>query len=432
MGSPQPGYLWRHLPHDPIGETMKRILMVAYHFPPLTGSSGVQRTLRFVQHLPAFGWEPLVLTTHPRAYEQTGDDLLADIPKGTVVSRAFALDASRHLAIGGHYLGFTARPDRWASWKFAAIQQGLHLIRRFKPQAIWSTYPIATAHVIGSALARRSGLPWIADFRDPMAQEGYPSDPKIWRSFKAIEEDVMAHARLSLFTAPGAVREYRARYPAAAARIDILENGYDEAAFLRAEHKRPMSEPFSSDSLTLLHSGIVYPEERDPTALFAALGHLVAANAFADKPLRLRFRAAVHEDLLQRLATQHGISEYVEFLPALPYEEALAEMLRADGLLVMQAANCNDQIPAKVYEYLRAKRPIVALTEPHGDTGRLLATAGVDAIVPLNDADAIAGQLRSFLADPRNGTLPRPEAVAGASRQHRARQLADFLDSFTA
>ena len=123
-----------------MGGTVKRVLMVAYHFPPLAGSSGVQRTLRFVQHLPSFGWEPLVLTTHPRAYEQTGDDLLADIPEGTVVSRAFALDASRHLAIGGRYLGFTARPDRWISWKFAAIQQGLRLIRKFRPQAIWSTY----------------------------------------------------------------------------------------------------------------------------------------------------------------------------------------------------------------------------------------------------------------------------------------------------
>lgn len=410
---------------------MKRVLMVAYHFPPLAGSSGVQRTLRFVQHLPSFGWEPLVLTTHPRAYEQTGDDLLADIPKGTLVSRAFALDASRHLAIGGRYLGFTARPDRWISWKFAGIQQGMRLIRKFRPQAIWSTYPIATAHVIGSALARRSGLPWIADFRDPMAQEDYPPDPQVWRSFKAIEEDVMAHAHLSLFTAPGAVREYRARYPDAADRIDVLENGYDEEAFLRAEQMSSMRAPLNDNGLTLLHSGIVYPDERDPTALFGALGRLVAAKALKGEPLRLRFRAAVHEDLLRRLAAQHRVSELVELLPALPYEEALAEMLCADGLLVLQAANCNDQIPAKIYEYLRAKRPIVALTECCGDTGRLLAKAGVDAIAPLHDVDAIADLLKGFLTAPSHGTLPRPEAVADASRLDRTRQLADLLNSFT-
>ena len=70
--------------------------MVAFHFPPLQGSSGIQRTLRFVQHLPALGWQPIVLSAHPRAYADTNDELLAEIPAGTVVERPFALDTARH------------------------------------------------------------------------------------------------------------------------------------------------------------------------------------------------------------------------------------------------------------------------------------------------------------------------------------------------
>ena len=93
---------------------MKRVLMIAYHFPPLAGSSGIQRTLRFMRHLPEFGWEPLVLTAHPRAYERTSSDQLADIPEGIVVARAPAFDAARHFAIAGRYPRFLARPDRWA------------------------------------------------------------------------------------------------------------------------------------------------------------------------------------------------------------------------------------------------------------------------------------------------------------------------------
>ena len=153
---------------------MKRLLMIAYHFPPLAGSSGIQRTLRFVQHLPKFGWEPMVLSAHPRAYERTSDDLMADIPEGAIVRRAFALDTARHLSIAGRYIGAMARPDRWVSWKIGAVHEGMRLIRQFRPQAIWSTYPIATAHLIGAELQKRSGLPWIADFRDPMVQDGYP------------------------------------------------------------------------------------------------------------------------------------------------------------------------------------------------------------------------------------------------------------------
>jgi glycosyltransferase involved in cell wall biosynthesis len=405
--------------------------MIAYHFPPLAGSSGIQRTLRFVQHLPAHGWEPLVISADPRAYESTSDDLLAEIPPGTVVRRPFALDTARHLAIRGRYPGFLARPDRWVSWRFAAVREGLRLIREFRPQAIWSTYPIATAHVIGHELARRSGLPWIADFRDPMAQDGYPADPKTWLAFKRIEEAAMREAHRCVFTTPGAARYYRARYSEANERIAVIENGYDEETFVRAERALPTREPLIPGALTLLHSGIVYPVERDPAALLAAFGQIAASGAIPRGRLRLRFRSPVHGQLLERLVTEHGIADLVEILPAIPYEGALAEMLRADGLLVLQAANCNDQIPAKLYEYLRARRPVVALTEPGGDTGAALAAAGVTRSVPLDDIAAIRASLQSFAADPGEGRLPSATAVAAASRAGRAAEFADLLNDAT-
>jgi hypothetical protein len=103
-------------------------------------------------------------------------------------------------------------------------------------------------------------------------------------------------------------------------------------------------------------------------------------------------------------------------------------MLRADGLLVLQASNCNDQIPAKIYEYLRAGRPIVALTDPAGDTANALAAAGIAAIAPLDNSDAIAKALLDFVAAPSVGTLPSAGAVSAASREGRTKQLAAQLD----
>ena len=139
-----------------------RILMVAYHFPPLAGSSGIQRTLRFAKYLPEFGWEPLVLTAHPRAYERTSNDQLSEIPADTIVVRAQAFNTARHMSICGKYPGFLARPDRWVSWLPGAFFAGMAMIKRYKPDVIWSTYPIGTAHLIGEALHRHSGLPWVA------------------------------------------------------------------------------------------------------------------------------------------------------------------------------------------------------------------------------------------------------------------------------
>jgi Glycosyl transferase 4-like domain len=237
----------------------KSLLMIAYHFPPLAGSSGIQRTLRFVQQLPALGWQPMVLTTTTGAYERIDDELSTDVPAGTLVRRAWALDTARHLSIGGRYPGAWARPDRWSSWKWDAVRQGMKLIQQFKPSAIWSTYPIATAHVIGAELQRRSGLPWIADFRDPMAQDGYPADPKTWHQFEAIESLAAHRAALCTFASPGATQEYITRYPFAAARMRTLENGYDEDTFAKAEGRLTTRMPLIAGRMTLLHSGIVYP-----------------------------------------------------------------------------------------------------------------------------------------------------------------------------
>lgn len=409
--------------------------MIAYHFPPLAGSSGIQRTLRFVQHLPAYGWEPIVLTAHPRAYERTSLDLNADIPRGTLVRRAFAVDAARHLSIAGRYVASMARPDRWVSWKFDGVRQGMNILRQLGPKAIWSTYPIATAHLIGAELHRRSGLPWIADFRDPMAQDGYPADAETWRQYKAIEQLAIEEASCALFTTPGAERMYRQRYPGSSERISMLENGYDEDSFSEAErvngtNRRPLNE----GCITLLHSGIVYPTERDPTQLFAALGRLKSTGSIEPGRFKVRFRAAVHEDLLRRMCAEHNVEAFVEVLPAIPYHDALQEMLRADALLALQASGCNEQVPAKVYEYLRARRPIVCLTDPAGDTAQVLRRAGIRAIARLDSCDEITDLLPTFVAAVRAGesTLPDPQEVNRASRKARAEVLAKHLDRLVA
>lgn len=413
---------------------MKRVLMIAYHFPPLSGSSGIQRTLRFVQQLPALGWDVTVLTAHPRAYESVSGDLMPEIPREVAVERAFALDTARHLAVAGRYPAFLACPDRWVTWRLAAVPLGLRIIRTHRPDVLWSTFPIASAHAIAQTLHRRSGVPWIADFRDPMAQEGYPENRRVWRSFKQIEERAIDAARCSVFTTPGAADMYRERYPARADRISVIENGYDEESFADLEEAPLAAAPIVPGAMMLLHSGIVYPSERDPTALFAAMGRLAASGFLVRGRFQIRFRAAGHDELLRQLTRKHALEAFVEILPSIAYRDALREMFRADGLLVLQAANCNQQIPAKVYEYLRARRPILALTDPAGDTARLLRDAGVDMVGRLDSADDIAIVLRRFIEAVRSGNarLPGSAYVASASRRARTRSLAALLGQVSA
>lgn len=409
----------------------KRVLLVAYHFPPCSGSSGLQRTLRFAEYLPEYGWEPTVLSVRPAAYEAV-DHASAPRPAGYEVVRTFCLDAARHLSIAKRYPRFAATPDRWASWRLWGVRAGIRAVRDRGIQAVWSTYPIATAHAIASRIAARTSIPWIADFRDPMAQEGYPADPRQWRAFKRIEEDAAEHAARLVFVSPSARTMYRERY-ASRGQEDfvLLENGYDEDSFLGLGHPAQGEARRSHGGpLTLLHSGIVYPSERDPTALFEAMGRLARAGRIQPGDFVIRFRAAVHEDLLDSLAKQHRVEPFVEICPPVPYQDALREMVEADALLVLQGMNVNRQVPAKVYEYLRAGRPIIALTDPAGDTGQLLAALGLPPGVPLESAAAIESAFPALIAALKTESLAvaDPGLLGAYSRRALTGRLATLLD----
>jgi len=404
---------------------VKRVLMIAYHYPPVSGGSGMQRTAAFTQHLPQSGWEPVVLSVSLNAYAEWAR---AAEPR-VQAHRSFALDAARQLSIQGRYPALLAQPDRWSSWWLSAVPTGLALIRKFRPQVIWSTYPIATAHLIGMTLHRLTGLPWIADQRDPMIDQDYPPDARRYRIHRWIEQQAAQRAAAIVCTTPMAARDLARRHGASTA-ISLIENGYDEAGFIAAE-LLPAPVQDAKKPFRLLHSGAIYPSERDPRALFGALTRLLATNVINPGNFRLVLRATGHDDYLRGLIQQHpGLQALVELAPALPYQAALAEMLHADGLLLLQAGNCNGQIPAKLYEYLRARRPLLALTHPDGDTAATLRNAGIHTIARLNSAEEIAEKLPEFLTLCREQRVPLAAAdvVVRHARAARTRELATLLD----
>jgi glycosyltransferase involved in cell wall biosynthesis len=397
-------------------------------------SSGIQRTLKFATHLREQGWEPMILTVHPRAYAVTSPDQLAEIPPGMVVSRAFALDAGRHLAVAGRYPQWLALPDRYSSWLLGGLWAGLRLIRRHRPQALWSTFPVATAHLLGGALHRLTGLPWIADFRDSMTEDDYPPEPRRWRVWRRIEHYTVAHAARCVFTTEGTRAMYAARYPTVPPGLwSVIRNGFDEDSFAAAAALASPPPPVGRP-VRLVHAGILYPWERDPTAFFEALRRLKMNGTIDAARLRVVLRATSHDETYRPQLAALGIDDLVELAPVVSYREALAEMLTADGLLLFQAANCNHQVPAKLYEYLRAGRPILALTDPAGDTAAELRSAGIGTIVPLGDADAIAAALPRFVEGIVSGreTGAAPDVAARYSRRHGAVRLAALLDEVVA
>ena len=131
---------------------MKHALVVAFHFPPEANSSGVLRTLKFTRYLPERGWRITVLTLRRDAYEVTDPSLEEQIPKSVKVVRTCYIDTKRHFSIWGRYPAILAVPDRWIGWMPWAIKAGKRILRDEQIDLIYSTSPLATAHLIGSRL----------------------------------------------------------------------------------------------------------------------------------------------------------------------------------------------------------------------------------------------------------------------------------------
>jgi len=417
---------------------LKPILIVAFHFPPAAGSSGHLRTLSFARELPKYGWRPIVLTVSPYVHPETNQNNIG-LPSSVRVYRAFAVDTARHLAIRGRYFRRMALPDRWASWMLMGVPLGLTLIARYRPKILWTTYPIATAHLLGIALHRLTGIPWVADFRDPMIEidpytgERTPAEPDLWNARSWIESHVMGSASRNVFVSSGALEICAERYPHVSRQsMALIPNGYDEDGFVQAE--AASSSYGRAGRIVLLHSGLLYPTpDRDPKDFFTALAALKKSKTISSDNLQVVLRASGYDERYRRQVSELGIQDIVHLAPLIPYVDALAEMLFADGLLLFQGYTSNPAIPAKLYEYFRARRPIFAMVHKDGDTAAVLRAEGVGRIVPLSSPQEIAAGLQVFLAEvgAKRAPVLSKEAVAKHSRAARAAALAALLEEIT-
>ena len=326
-----------------------------------------------------------------------------------------------------------ALPDNWQSWIVGGVISGLLAIKKQRPDVIVSTYPIASAHIIAYILHRITGVKWVADFRDPMVQTDYPTDPTKKRVFQWIEKKVVAHCRHVILTAPGALTLYQTRFPDTKAGFwQLINNGYDKVIFEQIEQglkAEPQPEIAKKSGFVLLHSGVIYPSERDPSQFFSAIAALKQANKIDASLLEIRLRATGHDHLYQPTLDRLDISDIVKLVPAVNYKEALDEMYQVDGLLLMQAANCNYQIPAKAYEYIRVKKPILGLMPSEGDTGQLLQQAGVTSLAPLDDSSKIEQTLLRYIEQlaENDFSIMNEDEINQYSRQYQAVRFEKLL-----
>lgn len=403
----------------------KTLLMVTFDFPPSNAAS-IQRTLKFAEYLSSWGWTIHVLTAKPSAYTQLDENLVIPEALRSNVHRATALDAHRHLSIAGKHLEISKIPDRWSTWSFFGYQLGKRIVRKFQPDVIWSTYPIAGAHYIAGKLAEKFNLPWIADYRDPMHYMHGDNNSLLYKVQKRIDNKTLTLAKKVVFATAGAAELYQARYPNLLEnKIEVIENGFDEKNFALLQQRDDFVSPFEHSKYNLYYSGVLYSDGRDPLPVFEALALLQKNNRINAKNFKLTFQGAGDGAQFHNAIQTLGISELIEFIAPAPFMQALYNMTQADALLLIQDTKFNAQIPGKIYEYLNTKRPIVVKADPCGVTAQLAMQHAQCPVV--NSPQHIADELDLLITAGKNISVNR--AVSCYTRESKAQELNHLLNT---
>ena len=376
--------------------------MVAYHYPPEGGSSGVLRTLKFSKYLPEYGWQPHVLTLRESFYPVKDERLLQDIPDEVTVHRTFGVDSVRHLGFKGRHLSLLAVPDRLVGWIPFAVASGLKIIRESGIDVLYSTCPPPSAHLIAWILSRITGVPWLADYRDPWIEEGIFPKPGTFRyRFESfLEARVIRDCTYLVVTTPDLGREFVERYPQLdEKRVRVIFNGYDEADFSGLD---TMSWP---QKFEIIHAGLVTPEYRNPLPLLEVIAELLRNGRLQSNEVRVSFIGdgdwLGSQEFRSKVAGL-SLEQVVRVESRVSHREALERMAKAAVLLLLQASDdTRALIPAKAFEYLRIGRPILALTLA-GASADLFHEQGNCFTVDPSDkqslADAILALHRSWSA----------------------------------
>jgi glycosyltransferase involved in cell wall biosynthesis len=405
-----------------------KVLLVTFYFPP-AGGAGVPRFLKLAEHLPELGIETHVLAPDDPKWLHRDDSL--QLPAAATVHRvknvgprarrpAEELAAAHGLARLGVRAQLLLRgllvPDASVVWAATAAPAAVRLVRREKIDVVVTTSPPGSVHLVGAAVRRLTRARWVADLRDSIAS--HPQRRRQIRGEGLLARHVARHADAVVGASDAITSEMESFGPPG--RLQLIANGCDYEEFDGLEY-RP------GDRLRVTHAGSFFGR-RDPRPFLEAL-------AKADGDVVARFVGgfpSAYREYAQRL----GLAERIEVVSHRSRAEVLALQRDSDALLLLIPENERGVLSAKVFEYLAAERPILAVVPPDGEAAALIRGTGAGTVVAPDDVDGMVAALSELDERRRAGTLTEtplaPEWRDRLSRRARAREYAELLRAVVA
>jgi glycosyltransferase involved in cell wall biosynthesis len=399
---------------------MPRLLLITYHFPP-SAASGSFRMLGLARHLPRHDWQVIVVAPPRLPLEPVDSELGGQVPAETVVCPVPYPQ--------GRGIRLLRRLAGNAIWLPPALRACRRAVREHQPDAVLTSSPPHWVHLLGLSVKRHFGIPWVADFRDPWITNNKPPAGRPcrrrWQTFW--ERRVFASADALIANAPRAGAGLEAAYPEYRDKIHVVTNGYDPESF------PPPAPRVPGRPLRIVHAGELYAG-RDPRPLLDALKTLHAGDGASTSRWRLCFLGRTGDPgfNLEQAIRDRGLQDHVEIGGQVAYARSLRDMAEADMLLLLDTPGRRLGVPAKLYEYLGAGRPILALAEPDSDVGWVLRESGIShRIVPYNDSAKIEQglvEMTNGLADNGHSDVD-VQPLRAFTREAMAGQVADLLDA---
>ena len=430
---------------------MKNVLFITYYFPP-SGGSGVQRGLKMVKYLTDFGWKPTVLTVDPEyaSYPVTDAQLLEDIPDGVRVVRTKSRDPYAAYAswtgkkksesvgvgfLGSQHTSWKERLARWVranlfipdarrGWARYAQKRAAELVSELQFDAIVSTGPPHSAHLISESLSRSEGIPWVADIRDAWPDVAYadllPTTALARGRDIRMRNRVLKSASRRIAVTEDLASEMKR---GVGADFEVIRNGFDPQDFRSLES-------LNLTGFTIVHTGSMAPA-RNPLPLWELLSEDGSRQRWPD--LRLVLVGNV-DSTIHDAASRAGVSDLVEHVPYVPHSQALQYTISASVLIlpINRVSEAAGIVTGKIYEYLASSRPIIGLGDPQGEAAAILRESQSGAMFDYTDVDGLRDEIdRHYHAwrsgSPLNGASQ--SAAAPFSRREQSGQLAVVLDS---
>ena len=431
---------------------MKKVLIITYYWPP-SGGAGVQRMLKLVKYIREFGWEPVVFTADNAEYPIHDQSLLNDIPAGVEVCKqkiwepynlykTFIGQKKNEQVYSGFLTenkkaGITQRisvwirgnffiPDARRFWIKPSIKFLTEKLKQYPVDAIISSGPPHSCHLIALGVKQKTNLPWLADFRDPWTQIDFYEQLHLSKSADAkhhqLEKKVLTTAdavdTVSWSWADG-LEKLGGR------KVNVITNGFDEDDF--AKLKVEADKKFS-----MAHIGSINPD-RNHGALWNALKSLCAIDAQFKNDLVIRLIGKNDHVVYSSIETA-GLTQNLERIDYLPHHQVAAQQAKASVLLLPlnNTPNVGGIIPGKIFEYLAAQRPILVVGDEHGDSAKIISQSNAGTVCGFDDEEKMKTVIRNYYQQWKSGTLNIQSAdIKQYSRRNVASQIAQLLNQIS-